>query len=123
MFDKELSNEIRRGGYSMNNEKLQNIKLKVVGVTFNNDDGTSRQEIIKAMTKDAPVTLTREPNNKYDPNAIMVSSIDGQVGYIGKEYVKILAPMMDNGRKFSAVVDTIDYYKNTHYLHIVIKEE
>lgn len=104
-------------------EKIGNVKLKVVGVTFKNDDGTNRQAIIGAMTKNAPVELRREPANKFDTNAIAVHSIDGQVGYIGKEFAKILAPMMDAGRKFSAVVETVDRYEGTNYLHIIIKED
>lgn len=103
--------------------KISNVQLKVVGVTFPNEDGTVRQEIIKAMTKDAPVILAREPHNLHDRNAIMVSSIDGQVGYIGRDYAAILSPMMDGGKKFKARVSEVDCYKGTHYLHITIDEE
>lgn len=104
-------------------EKISNVKLKVVGVTFSNEDGTSRQAIIRAMTKDAPVVLEREPHNMYDANAIAVKSIDGQVGYIGRGHAALLASLMDNGRKFKARVDDVDVYKDTAYVHIILDEE
>ena len=82
------------------NKKLQNITLSVVGVTFNNEDGTNRGEIIKGLIKDMPVFLEREPNNKYDKNAVAVMTLAGQIGYIGKDYASIISEMMDGGRKF-----------------------
>lgn len=115
------NNNTRRGRVNMN--KISNVALKVVGVTFANDDGTNRQQIIGAMTKDAPVMLKREPHNLHDTNAIAVSSIDGQVGYIGKDYAKILAPLMDAGARFKARVSEVSTYKNTNYLHIIVDEE
>lgn len=101
---------------------IKNVKLKVVGVTFNNDDGTSRQDIIKGLTISSPLTLRREPTNRFDTNAIAVWASDKQVGYIGKDYASILAPMMDAGTQFSTIVGEVDYYKDTHYLHIIINE-
>jgi len=103
--------------------KVQNVKFKVVGVTFANDDGTSRQGLISAMTNNSPVILEREPHNVHDTNAVMVKSIDGQLGYIPKEYAKIIAPMMDGGKKFKAKVDELGYYKSAHYIHITVDEE
>lgn len=101
---------------------IKNVKLKVVGVTFSNDDGTSRQEIIKGLSIHSPLTLRREPTNKFDTNAIAVWSEDKCVGYIGKDYASILAGMMDTGTQFTAIVGEVDCYKNTHYLHIIINE-
>lgn len=107
-----------------NNEmaKIQNVKLKAVGVTFSNDDGTNRQNIISNMSENSPVYLKREPHNKFDTNAIMVCTADGQVGYISKDYAKIMAPMMDAGTQFTAKVSEVDVYQGTWYLHIIINE-
>lgn len=96
---------------------IKNVKLKVVGVTFE-----GRQEIIKQLNKDDIITIRREPTNKFDTNAIAVWSEKGQVGYIGKDYASILAPMMDAGTKFEATIAELDEYKNTHYIHILINE-
>ena len=103
--------------------KIANVRLKVVGVSFKNNDGTDRQAIIGAMTKNSPVILRREPDNTYDRNAVAVDSIDGQVGDIGKDYAKIIASLMDAGRVFKATVDIVDRYEGTNYLHIMINEE
>lgn len=102
--------------------KIRGIELKVVGVTFSNDDGTNRQNIIKTMAKNSPIMMSREPQNKFDTNAIKVSTIDGQVGYIGKDYSSILAPMMDSGRVFEAQVKETGEWKSKWFLHIVINE-
>ena len=100
-------------------DKLQNIKLKVVGVTFTNEDtGVTRQSILSKCTTDTAIFLEREPNNKYDKNAIKVMTLMGQVGYVGKEYASILAEMMDAGRKFQATVAECDVYKKNWYMQI-----
>lgn len=44
------------------------------------------------------VNLVREPNNKYDRNAIRVDNMAGhQVGHINKYYAAFLAPLLDQG--------------------------
>lgn len=102
---------------------IKNVKLKVVGVTFQNEDtGISRQKIIESLYPDSKVWLEREPGNKFDTNAIKVVTEGGQAGYISKDYAAIMAGMMDEGRKFVCEVAEVDVYKNTHYLHILINE-
>lgn len=96
---------------------IKNVKLKVVGVTFE-----GRQEIIKQLDRSDIVTIRREPTNRFDKNAIMVMTEKGQVGYIGKDYASILAPMMDGGTQFEASIAELDEYKGTHYIHILINE-
>ena len=103
--------------------KLKSIKFKVVGVTFKNDDtGVSRQQIISQLNKESAVFLVREPNNKYDKNAVKVMTLLGQVGYVAKDYAEILAEMMDSGRIFQAKIDEVDTYKGNYYIHIVVDE-
>ena len=46
--------------------------------------------------------LVREPDNKYDSNAIRVQVGGKSMGYIPKETALHLAPIMDAGRKFIA---------------------
>ena len=101
---------------------IKNVKLKVVGVTFTNKDGISRQSIIKELKENDKIFIRREPTNRYDTNAIMVLTEYGQVGYIGKDYSSILAPMMDAGAQFDVKVGDVGFYKNNHYLSIVIDE-
>lgn len=101
---------------------IKNVKLKVVGVTFANEDGLSRQGIIAALKNDDKIFLRREPINKYDTNAVAVFTEYGQVGYIGKDYSSILAPMMDAGTQLEAKIGEVGFYKNNHYLSIIINE-
>lgn len=104
--------------------KLQNVELKVVGVTFKNDDGSSRKDLIFNMCDQSPIMLEREPNNKYDPNAIKVITDGGQIGYIGKDYSAILAEYMDAGRQFTAKVKPkcVGEYKGRPYCTLLIDE-
>lgn len=102
--------------------KIKNVDLKVVGVTFRNDDGSSRKDIILNMTQESPVSLEREPDNKHDVNAIKVITDGGQIGYIGKDYSAILAPYMDQGRQFIASVKSCGEYKNRPYCEITVNE-
>lgn len=48
------------------------IITKVVGVTFDNIDGSSRQQAIKRLKVGDRVQLVMNPNDPYDKNAIMV---------------------------------------------------
>lgn len=103
--------------------KLSGLKFKVVGVTFTNEDtGVPRQSILASMTPADLVFLEREPNNKFDKNAVKVMTLHGQVGYVGKDYAAILAEMMDGGRQFKATIDTLDIYKGNYYMVIKVDE-
>ena len=109
-------------------DKIKNVGLKDVGVTFTNEDGSSRRAIIERMNSNSKVYITREPSNKYDMNAIKVCVVDadghdGQIGYIGKDYSTILAPMMDMGREFTASVGECGIYKNRPYCNIIVNEK
>lgn len=107
-------------------DKITNVDLKVVGVTFKNDDGSSRADKIFEMSQhkeSVVIQLEREPQNAYDPNAIKVLADGKQIGYIGKDFSGILAPMMDNEfRTFSAIVKDCGEYKNRPYCEITINE-
>jgi hypothetical protein len=70
---------------------------KVNGVTFPNEDGTSRQDVLARCTKDTPCRLEPEPTNKYDPHAVkvMVATEPGkveQVGYVPRNLAAVIAP-------------------------------
>jgi hypothetical protein len=48
------------------------FKTKVVGVTFDNDDGSSRQDAIGHLQIGQQVHLVWNPHNEYSENAILV---------------------------------------------------
>jgi hypothetical protein len=52
-----------------------------------------------------PLTLRRDPANAFDPNAIAVDTADGeQVGWVPREMAASIAPALDAGEPWSAVV-------------------
>lgn len=87
----------------LDNKKM--TKYKVVGSSFPNEDGTSRQEIISHLTKASKITLVREPKNIYDKNAIAVYANGKQVGYLSSGYAADFAPKIDGGSWFDVSVD------------------
>ena len=81
---------------------------KIAGVTKKNSDGERRQSIIKELEAGERVTLIREPDNRYDPNAIRVDSGLGQIGYIPAETaLNNLASEMDRGCEVTAIISEI----------------
>ena len=72
-------------------------KCRLAGVTF---DG--RQTTIKkfafAKTK---YELVRQPDNEYDPNAVMVTAAGHDIGYLPKYLAAELAPVIDAGQKIN----------------------
>ena len=48
------------------------MRTKVVGVSFINDDGSNRANIISKMDENSKVFLERDPYNQYDSNAVKV---------------------------------------------------
>lgn len=84
------------------------IKTRVAGVTFDNRDGTPRQPFIRKVKKDDRLTLKREPENPFDPNAIAVSWEDTagdqhQLGYVPRALAGVLAPLVDEGAVITAL--------------------
>lgn len=120
-----MENELNRRKRKM---KIQNVDLKVVGVTFTNEDtGEKRGQIIRELAdskkpEEISIELVREKNNQYDMNAVKVMADGRQIGYIGKEYAAIIAPLMDELEEFEAVVKGIGEFKNRPYCEITINQ-
>ena len=119
-----MERELERRNRKM---KIQNVDLKVVGVTFKNEDtGEKRADIIRELMNkkqdNIKIELVREPENKYDMNAIKVLADCKQIGYIGKEYASIIAPLLDEYEEFDVRVKGIGEYKNRPYCEITINQ-
>jgi hypothetical protein len=55
---------------------------QVHGINHKNEDGSSRQEIIKQCHQGEELMLVPEPTNKYDPDAVKICRKNGeQLGY------------------------------------------
>lgn len=75
--DDELNHEVCFGGY----------RGDIVGIRYYR--GT--------VNNNEMVSLTREPHNPYDRNAVRVDNVYGiQVGHIKRELARALADVMDN---------------------------
>ena len=51
-----------------------------------------------------PLALRRDPENPHDPNAIAVLAGALQVGWVPRELAEVIAPAIDKGEPYSAVV-------------------
>lgn len=75
---------------------VRDFHTKVVGVTFNNDDGSSRQEIIKNSRSGEDIILKPVPTAEY-PNAVGVFNTRGQqLGHIKDDLAADLKQQFPN---------------------------
>ncbi len=85
------------------------IDTKVVGVSKQNTDGSSRQVIINSLVnEDDPVHFELEPDNPYDPNAVKVL-ITGmkQIGYLNRNIAPNVKSAIVNGAEIIARVSWV----------------
>jgi HIRAN domain-containing protein len=79
--------------------------LRVAGVA-----GAARHHAAAVAAADVgpgrPLALRRDPENEHDPSAIAVDPATGgdQVGWVPREIAADLAPALDRGAPWSAVV-------------------
>ncbi len=84
---------------------LKPFYSKVAGVSHKNNDGSSRQKILKKCRVGDSLKLVREPRNKFDKNAVKVLTEDGkQIGYLNKHVAAEIAPRLDKGSQVDCVI-------------------
>lgn len=71
---------------------------KVAGVSMDNPDGSSRQDIIKReVSEEDQLSLELETDNPHDPNAVKVLSKFGhQIGYLRRDVAEQVKPAILN---------------------------
>jgi hypothetical protein len=80
----------------------------VAGESKTNADGTKRQSIIRKLAVGQKMMLVREPDNAYDPNAIIVcTEAKEQIGYVNRETAQRLAKQLDNGLEYAAFIEAV----------------
>ena len=90
----------RGGGGKSTDESGTWYPAKVAGVTYENDDGSSRQGIIAKCVEGEELELIREPDNVYDPLATKVCRINGeQLGYVESDFAGNVARAIDEEHK------------------------
>jgi len=81
---------------------------RVAGVTYENRDGSSRQEAIQNCRCYEQVYLEPEPDNPVDPNAIRVVRGNGeQIGYLRADLAGEVANDLQQGWVFVAFVAAV----------------
>lgn len=102
--------------YKSSNQSKNIIHTKIVGVSFCNCDGKSRQDLLKLTLPDDKLTLKRDPYNKYDNNCINVCNQHGFIlGHLSKELAAKLASRMDNNLKLTSRVLAVTGGNDKYY--------
>jgi hypothetical protein len=100
LIDRETGRYLARDAPELKQERLY-----VAGVA---GAGAHHAEALasEAVAPGARLVLRRDPDNPHDPNAIQVHPSDGgdQVGWVPRELAAELAPGLDAGDSWSAVV-------------------
>jgi DNA-directed RNA polymerase subunit RPC12/RpoP len=79
---------------------LPRFTFRVVGESYE-----SRLFYLDQLRRSDDVYLRREPRNSFDPNAVAVTNLSGNIlGYLKREVSEWFAPILDRGKIFRCVV-------------------
>lgn len=82
------------------------IKTKVVGTTFDNDDGENRQDIIAQYCEPGRwLKLVREIHNPYDPYAVSVHCEGKQIGFLSSDLARETYGSVEKGAVSAQILD------------------
>ncbi|GEM_PF-2412672 len=85
----------------------RSFELGVAGESFDNDDGSSRQEILRRCTLGEPIYLIHQPHPQ-DKNAVKVCRANGeQIGWIRKEQSSEFANILKRGDPVDAEISKL----------------
>ena len=78
---------------------------KLVGVSFKNDDNTSRQSNIKLLSEGQELVLQMQPDNEYDENAILVCTSGGAgLGHLDSRLAGEVTRSLKRGKGWTCFV-------------------
>ncbi len=87
---------------------IRHFFTKVAGVSHANQDGTSRQKIIKKCRTLEKLTLDHEEDNPHDRNAVRVCRENGeQIGYLQQELAEEVVSRSERGYRYAAFVKDV----------------
>lgn len=99
---------------------------KVVGVTFSNEDGSSRARIIAGMTEFDKVCLERDPYNQYDANAVKVCVLKNgekkQIGFLSKDIAADVSSKLRHNVNFDVTIQGVGIWNDRPFCEIEIRE-
>lgn len=100
---------------------------KVVGVTFSNEDGSSRTRIIAGMSETDKICLERDPYNQFDSNAVKVCVLKNgekkQIGFLAKDIASSVSPKLRKGVKFNTKIIGCGMWNDRPFCEIEIEEQ
>jgi hypothetical protein len=92
----------------MEEERWNDFCLPVVGCTYANPDGSSRQLELAECQPGDTIDLVRQPDNPHDPQAVAVFTASGTcVGYLARSRACWIAPKIDRGFRPAATVERV----------------
>ena len=81
------------------------FEFRIAGVTYPNDDGTSRQMAISHTYKGSDLFLERDPHNRYDSNAVRVMNARReQIGFVPRDMAASISAAIERGGAVEARV-------------------
>lgn len=103
-------------------KKGRDYSLNIVGESFRNPDGSSRQAELKRCKPGERIELRREPDNPHDADAVAVYSARGvQVGYIASAHAEWIGGQIDRGKPTQAIVECVKGGGKGEKLGLVIR--
>lgn len=89
------------------------FRSKLVGVSFLNDNGSSRQDALAGCHPREFLVLRFQPTNRYDPNAIEVLRQDGsQIGHLNKRLAGEITRSLERGEVWGAVIQHVSEHEH-----------
>lgn len=102
------------------------MRTRVVGVTFSNEDGSSRTRIIAGMTESDKVCIERDPSNQYDANAVKVCVLKNgekkQIGFLAKDIAAEISPKLRKNVTFNVSIASVGIWHDRPFCEIDIME-
>jgi len=99
---------------------MKEINTKIAGTSFT-------QEAVKQVKPNDTLLLVPEPDNKYDPNAVRITTLEGvKLGYIGKnkDVNKRIKEELKQGNKVTCtVLETTGTQEQTKGINIKLEIE
>ena len=84
---------------------MSETKFFIAGVQFR---PLEAKESFKGQEVGDELLLEREPDNKYDPNAVKILSGEFHVGYVPKKFSSEVAALMDIDVKLQCEIVTLN---------------
>lgn len=81
---------------------IQRRDFSIMGTTFQ----PGAWQFVQRLRPNIPLTLKREPMNKYDTNAVAVYYGAKKLGFVPRGLAKDIAPLLDAGVRFECARST-----------------